>query len=424
MRPGTVTLDQWLALLETRHPLAIDLGLDRVSAVWERMGRPRPAARLCTVGGTNGKGSTVAYINAMLTALGYRCGCYTSPHLFRYNERVQVQGRDACDRDLLDAFEAVEVARGEISLTYFEFGTLAAFSLLSRAALDFAVLEVGLGGRLDAVNIVDADCAVITPIGLDHQEYLGQDLESIGAEKAGIIRAGKPVVCGESDPPASVLRAAESHGAVLQRLGREFSVTVGASDCVWRMGSHSIRLPRPPMVGIHQINNMATAVAAVSALYPEALAKPPMLLRGIESARLPGRLQPSKDCSKVWLDVGHNSHAAIALAEALQDLGLDPVDCVLAMLRDKDASSVAQALGKSVRNWYCAGIGGERGRSGIQLAGEVSQVCGAGRVREFTDVASALSAALYDSASGDSILVFGSFITVAQAASFLSGRSR
>jgi len=197
------TVEAWLAMLERRHPRAIDLGLDRVAEVWQRMGEPRPAARLFMVGGTNGKGSTVAYVSGMLWALGYRCGNYTSPHLSSYNERVVIQGERVSDRELIDAFECVEAARGAVSLTYFEFGTLAAFYLLSRAALDFAVLEVGLGGRLDAVNILDADCAIITQVDLDHQEYLGNDVETIGYEKAGIMRPGIPVICGQTDPPRS-----------------------------------------------------------------------------------------------------------------------------------------------------------------------------------------------------------------------------
>jgi dihydrofolate synthase/folylpolyglutamate synthase len=416
------TLAAWLTLLETRHPRAIDLGLDRVAAVWQRMGRPQPAARLFTVGGTNGKGSTTAYIAALVAALGYRCGSYTSPHLFRYNERVQIQNKAVSDQELIDAFERVEAARGEISLTYFEFGTLAAFSLMSRAALDFAVLEVGLGGRLDAVNILDADCAVITPVGLDHQEYLGDSLESIGYEKAGIIRAGRPVICGEAEPPQSLLRFASDCGAVLQRLGREFCLSPEASGYRWRKGSRSFQLPPPPMAGRHQVDNMATALAAVSTLIPDALEEPAALVRGLESARLAGRLQASADCSRVWLDVGHNPHAATAVAAALQDLQLRPVDCVLGMLRDKDAHAVAAVLDESVRNWYCAGIGGDRGRSGADLAREVGKVGGADRIREFTDVATALRSALENSTAGANILVFGSFITVAQAAAFLAGR--
>jgi len=409
-------------MLERRHPRAIDLGLDRVAAVWQRMGKPRPAARLCTVGGTNGKGSTVAYLSGMLWALGYRCGNYTSPHLSTYNERVVIQGECVSDRELIDAFECVEAARGATSLTYFEFGTLAAFYLLSRAALDFAVLEVGLGGRLDAVNILDADCAIITQVDLDHQEYLGNDVETIGYEKAGIIRPGIPVICGQTDPPRSVLESAAGCGARLQRLGREFMVSPAASGYLWRMGSSRLELPQPPLAGEHQVKNMAVAVAAIAALVPQALARPEFLGSGIRSARLAGRLQPSARCPRVWLDVGHNPHAASAVAAALRDLRLEPVDCVLGILKDKDARSVVEILDHRVRNWYCAGVEGDRGRSGAALAETVAEVGGAERARAFQDVSAALCAALENSAPGENILVFGSFITVAQAAAFLSGR--
>jgi len=414
------TLQDWLALLESRHPLAIDLGLERVLAVWRRMGRPRPAARLFTVAGTNGKGSTTAYIGAMLMALGYRCGTYTSPHLFRYNERIQIQGKQASDRDLISAFAWVEAALGDLSLSYFEFGTLAAFALLSRAQLDFAILEVGLGGRLDAVNILDTDCAVITPIGLDHQDYLGPDLGSIGREKAGIIRAGKPVICGETDPPQSVLQIARQLGAPVQRLGHEFNVTGSVSAYCWRQGSRSVHLPQPSMVGLHQVNNMATAVAAVATLLPGSLDKPDLMAQGLKSVRIAGRLQRSVECPRVWLDVGHNEHAAQAVAAALQDLQVRPAFCVLGMLRDKDAAAVAAALNEHVRNWCCAGIEGERGRSGSALARDVIKVSGPQRTRDFLDVKSALQRALGDSAPDESILVFGSFVTVAQASAFLT----
>lgn len=414
------TLQDWLALLESRHPLAIDLGLERVRAVWQRMDSPRPAASLFTVAGTNGKGSTTACIGAMLTTLGHRCGTYTSPHLFRYNERIQIQGMAVPDRDLISAFTWVEAALGDTSLSYFEFGTLAAFALLSRAKLDFAILEVGLGGRLDAVNILDTDCAVITPIGLDHQDYLGHDLDSIGREKAGIIRAGKPVICGEPDPPQSLLKIARQAGAPVQRLGREFNVTASASAYCWRQGSRSIHLPQPSMVGVHQVNNMATAVAAVATLLPGSLDEPELMAHGLKSVRIAGRLQPSIECPRVWLDVGHNEHAARAVAVALRDLHLRPVFCVLGMLRDKDAAAVAAALDEYVQNWCCAGIGGERGRSGSELAREVIKVSGQQRTRDFADVRSALQRALEDSAPHESILVFGSFVTVAQASAFLT----
>lgn len=414
------TLQDWLTLLESRHPLAIDLGLERVRAVWQRMDRPRPAASLFTVAGTNGKGSTTAYIGAMLMALGHRCGTYTSPHLFRYNERIQIQGKAVPDRDLISAFAWVEAALGDTSLSYFEFGTLAAFALLSRAQLDFAILEVGLGGRLDAVNILDTDCAVITPIGLDHQDYLGHDLDSIGREKAGIIRAGKPVICGEPDPPQSLLEIARQLGAPVQRLGREFNVTASASAYAWRQDLRSIHLPHPSMVGVHQVNNMATAVAAVATLLPCSLDEPHLMAQGLSSVSIAGRLQPSIECPRVWLDVGHNEHAAQAVAVALQDLHVRPAFCVLGMLRDKDAAAVAAALDECVQNWCCAGIGGERGRSGSELAREVIKVIGQQRTRDFPDVRSALQRALEDSAPDESILVFGSFVTVAQASAFLT----
>lgn len=419
--PHSLTLTAWLALLETRHPLTIDMGLDRVREVWQRLGEPRPAARVITVAGTNGKGSTTTYTYAALSALGFRCAIYTSPHLFRYNERVQVAGAMASDHDLVAAFEQIEAARGDISLSYFEFGTLAAFALMARSKLDFAVLEVGLGGRLDAVNILSADCAVITPIGLDHQDYLGHDRETIGGEKAGVIRPGRVVICGETEPPRSVLKRAEELGSRVYRLGHEFSVEAHANGCTWRQGPQVLELPLPLMRGAHQVNNMATAVAAVVAMHPACFEQPGLMARGLRSVQLPGRLQQHESCKRVWLDVGHNAHAAEAVAQALQGLGMSPSICVFAMLRDKDAIAVVKALDKCVQAWYCAGLDGERGRSGALLAREVASVSSRQTIKDFPDVAMALSAALEDTTEAATILVFGSFVSVGQAAAFLNG---
>ena len=413
------TLSEWLGLLETRHPVAIDLGLERTREVWERLGAPRPASQLIMVAGTNGKGSTTAYIAAMLKSLGFRCGSYTSPHLYRYNERVEIQGELVSDQQLTDAFEQVEAARGTISLTYFEFGTLAAFLLMAKTKLDFAVLEIGLGGRLDAVNVLDADCAVITPIALDHQEFLGDDRESIGREKAGIIRSGKPMICGDPDPPDSLLQAAVTCGALLLRIGHDYGVT--ADSAGWWLGARQFRLPPAPMPGMHQVNNMATALAAVTAVLPGVVETPELLNRGLSAVRVPGRLQQWDACPRVWLDVGHNPHAARAVACALRELNLSPRFCVLGMLRDKDATAVAEALDERVQNWFCAGLAGERGRTGSDLARAVASVSGSSRVRSFTDVDRALAAALAETGPDDSILVFGSFITAGQAAAFLTG---
>lgn len=391
------------------------------------MGSPRPAPKLFLVAGTNGKGSTVATICAVLGGLGYRHGSYTSPHLYRYNERVRVQGEEASDASLLDAFARVEAARGATSLSYFEFGTLAAFSILARANLEYAVLEIGLGGRLDAVNLLDADCAVITPIGLDHQEYLGSDLQSIGREKAGIIRAGRPVVCGEENPPASVLQAAASAGAPLRRLGVDYRAAVHAGGVRFSAGERVLELPLPALRGPHQLANLATAVAAVLELLPEAAADPAGLARGLRTVTLPGRFERLAERPALWIDVGHNPLGAQAMAAALGELlavrRIRQCRCVLAMLADKDAAGAVSELRDAISAWYCAGTPGSRGQSAEQLAARIRDAAGASPVRQFPSVAAALDAALADSALDDGVLVFGSFLTAAEAGRHWRGRS-
>ncbi len=410
-------LQGWLQLLEVRHPKPIDLGLERVGQVWKNLGSPRPASRVFTVAGTNGKGSTVTYLDAMLSALSWRSGTYTSPHIFRYNERVRIEGKEATDDDLTWALSCVENARQGTSLSYFEHGTLAAFLLLHRAQLDFAVLEVGLGGRLDAVNLIDADCAVITPIGLDHQEFLGPDRESIGREKAGILRHGRCAISGEAEPPASLLVHAAGLGVDLLRLGHEFFVEPLGQGLRWWRGNQQLILPLPPLAGPHQHRNLATAVAALTTLLPEAMAKPEKLAEGILAARLTGRLQPHPDDSRVLVDVGHNPLAAEVVAQALRSTGRMPVTCVFAMLRDKDAAVVAGILDECVSRWHCASLEGDRGRSGRQLAELVDATGCHGAIHDFPDVPEALRAAHRDLPEQGTVLVFGSFLTAMQALS-------
>jgi len=426
-----LSLNEWLALLEARHPKAIDLGLDRSREVWQRMGSPRPARQIITVAGTNGKGSTVAYLCGMLRALGYSFGSYTTPHLLRYNERVQVNGIDASDRQLLDAFERVEAARGDVSLSYFEFGTLAAISLMhdyrnsadKKAGLDFALMEVGLGGRLDAVNILDADCAVITTIGLDHQEYLGDDRESIGREKAGIIRRKVPLVCGEMDPPASVLAQASHLRAPVLRLNHEFNAVDERESIRFTRGAIDFLLPRPQMIGRHQVNNMATALAALLELVPNAAHSINQVARGLLSVSLAGRLQRISSHPLVYVDVGHNAQAAEAIREVLSEMigsgEIRSCHCVIGMLADKDATVVARILEPVVAAWFCAGLGGERGQSGEELAMQIKAGAVHAKTTSFADVDTALDAALAargtERPGSDCVLVFGSFLTAGQA---------
>jgi len=422
-----LALNEWLGLLESRHSRTIDLGLERSREVWERMGSPRPARQIFTVAGTNGKGSTVACLGGMLQALGYTVGSYTTPHLFRYNERVRINGVDASDRQLVDAFERVEAARGDVSLSYFEFGTLAAIYLMHESrdgagdgsGLDFAIMEVGLGGRLDAVNILDANCAVITTVGLDHQEYLGTDRESIGREKAGIIRRNIPLVCGESNPPASVMARASQLQAPVLRLGHEFDVVDEQQNICFTKGETVLRLPRPQMIGRHQVNNQATAVAALLELVLD------QLVHGLASVSLAGRLQQVSDRPRVYVDVGHNVLAAVAVLQSLrgisaQDAALN-CHCVIGMLADKDAAAIAQILEPAVSSWYCAGLGGERGQSGEELAMQIRAGTVNAKVVSCADVDTALDAALgalnAQSPAAGFLLVFGSFSTAEQAIS-------
>ena len=266
--PRFSSLEQWLQWQETLHPVSIDLGLERVARVADRLQCRSPACIVVSVAGTNGKGSSVAMLEAILLRTGYRVGCYTSPHLFRYNERLRLQGEEIADAALCEAFARVDQARGADTLTYFEFGTLAALDIMARETLDIAVLEVGLGGRLDAVNVVDADVALITSIGIDHSEWLGMDRESIAREKAGIMRASRPVICGDTDPPDSLLAGARRLGAPCRVRGADFRITEAGRGWHWQGEHSSYRdLPRPALAGPHQLANAASVLMVLEMLH-------------------------------------------------------------------------------------------------------------------------------------------------------------
>ncbi len=418
------SLDEWLAYIERQHPRSIELGLARIRDVAARMALERPAARVVVVGGTNGKGSTVAFLESIGLAQGWKVGAYTSPHLLRYNERVRIDGREADDQSLVAGFAAVEAARGETPLTYFEYATLCALWLFERAGLDLAVLEVGLGGRLDAVNLVDADAAIITTVDLDHQDWLGPDIESIGFEKAGIARAGRPLVLGDDDPPASVLRHAYAIGAPAWRIANDFfAEPLDATTWRWREVGFAMDLPRPALDAPVQLRNAACAIAALRALDAAEDISPGTFARGIATARIRGRLQRfSRDGVEVVVDVGHNPQAAHALSAWLRAQPAKATHAVFAALGDKDSAGVVVALADDIAAWHLAGTqaAGRRGQSVEDLARALAVTAAAAGSRH-ADVGAALHAAIRAAAPDGRVLVFGSFHVAAAGLAVLEG---
>ncbi len=416
------SLAAWLTFIEGQHARPIALGLERMREVALRMQLKRPANKVITIGGTNGKGSTVAFVEAIARAAGWRVGAYTSPHLLAYNERVRIDGQDADDAALVAGFAAVEAARRapdgvHTPLTYFEFGTLAALWLFQRSKLDLAVLEVGLGGRLDSVNLVDADVAVVPTVDLDHQDYLGHDRETIGFEKAGIARAWKPLVLGDDDPPSSVLGHAYAIGASAVRANCDFFFEpVDSAHWRWREVGYVLELPRPQLPAPVQMRNAATAIAALRAL-GRTLPKAAMAA-GVGNAQARGRLQRyQRDGVEIAVDVGHNPQAARELATWLRQ---NPVPgrtrAVFAALGNKDAVGVVAALAGAIDDWCLAGLeaAGPRGEGVGALVRRLYGTAAADGARH-DSVAEALAGAQAAAAPGDRILVFGSFHTVAAA---------
>lgn len=415
------TLDNWLSWFETLHPKKIDLSLERVTTVLERLDLRHPPYKVVTVAGTNGKGSCVALLESIYWHAGYDVGAFTSPHLWRFNERIRVNGADAGDAELIELFETIDESLDTITLSYFESSTIAALLHFARREVDVAVLEVGMGGRLDASNAVDADCALIVSVDLDHREWLGEDREAIGREKAGIVRRGKPLVLADRDPPRSVLAHAAEQGAVVRRIGRDFDYRSEADG--WRrLGDpeSSAVLPLPPFGGQEQYPNAAACAAVIDALRADLPVDDTALAAGIRNAYLRGRLERHSVDSAEWVfDVGHNPAAAEILRGSLGRLPpARRTYVVFAAMRDKDLAGVVAPFVALADGWFVTQGSADRGATGAELRAVLESV-GARGIEVCAGIEAACVAARACAAPGDRVLVFGSFVTVGAATAAL-----
>jgi len=409
-------LGDWLAHLENLHPrgqAGIELGLERVGAVRDRLAQT-VFCPVITVGGTNGKGSTCAMLERILRSAGYRTGLYTSPHLLHYAERIRLDGRPVTEEVLCEAFARVEAARNQTALTYFEFGTLAAWEVFAAAGVEVVILEVGLGGRLDATNLYDADVAVVTTVDLDHQEFLGETREMIGREKAAICRSGRPLIWGDAAPPSSVAEVCRLAGADIWQLGRDFGYLRQEGQWLWWRGSQKKLggLAFPALRGDYQLANASCALAALEALHDRLPVSAQDIRRGLAEVEVAGRCQVIPGRPQIVLDVAHNPQAAHALASSLGGMGFaSRTWAVFGIMSDKDVEGVISALRPRIDHWLCCDLPGQRGAAAAVLAQKV----GAGGTAAdcFTSPAAALAFARKNAGADDRIVAFGSFLTVA-----------
>lgn len=422
---ATSSLETWLSYLEQSHFKPIDMGLERIQAVADQLNLRKPAPYVITVAGTNGKGSTCKLLETALLKIGLKVGVYSSPHLIHYNERVRIQGKMVSDQDFVNTFDYIEQHKSQ-SLTYFEFGTLAAFDLFRRAEVDVAILEVGLGGRLDATNIVDPNFAVITSIDIDHVEFLGDNREVIGREKAGIFRANIPVVIGEPDCPQSILNYAEELNCQVSRRDKDWQFSLTDDRLFWQNSSMKLDLPLPKI----PVPNVATAIAVLTQLPFEISQQ--VLVESVEKTQMTGRFQhltaedlqklgENRPLAQVIVDVGHNPHAARYLAARLTELKQpqQKIYALFSALVDKDLSGIVEPLAKVIDEWHCAGLAGYRGQSGRQVEQKLQKQLPEAIAFDYENVAQGAAFLFKQAREQDIILVFGSFHTVADFLSFI-----
>lgn len=416
--PRCASLDEWLLWQESLHPREIDLGLERIRHVWELLGGGKPAPLVITVAGTNGKGSSSLLLEQIYLGGGYKVGCFTSPHLLRYNERIRINGVEVSDVDLCAIFARIDLVRGNTSLTYFEFNALAAFCLFRDAALDVAILEVGLGGRLDGCNIIDADVALITSIGLDHQNWLGDSREQIAREKAGVFRKHCPAVCGDPDPPQSLFEEVMRAGAMPVFLGQNFEFHKFTDSWSWIYKDDKTvlqALPFPAIPGIHIMQNAAAVLAVVHQLRLQIPVKIDALKKAISRLSVPGRFQKLACKPDIIVDVAHNEDAIKALCQVLGDYpAFHCLHLVFGMLSDKDLPTAIRLLKPYADSWYFAAPNSARAYPVEALLLEASRHDINAEKQGYTCVEDAFYAAYKNAGKEDVILVTGSFFTVAE----------
>ena len=416
-----MNLSEWIRYIESIHSSSIDLTLERIKIVCKRLNLDI-SCPIITVGGTNGKGSTCTILESIYREAGYKVGCYTSPHFLYFNERIKIQSVAVSDKLICDAFSKIESVREGISLTYFEYGTIAAMIIFFDADIDLAILEVGLGGRLDAVNIFDADCAIVTTIDLDHMDYLGHTREAIGYEKAGIYRANKTAICGDFNPPQSLIKFCESIDTKLKLIGKDFGYKVHHDSFDFFIeSSFAINLPLPSLQGDFQIANTTSALMAVKSMEDKLPLTETSIQKGILLALLPGRFQEIQKNPSLILDVAHNPQAAKSLSYNLKAYPIPgKTIAVFSILKDKDIFGVVRELSADIFDWYISEIKNERGASIETISNTIKKINSSANIVSFKNIQEAYQFALKTATRNDRIVVFGSFYTVADIMKLIS----
>ena len=411
------TVNEWLEWQQTVHPLNIDFKLERILSVYEKLDIPKIAKKIITVAGTNGKGSTVSFLESILCKNNLKVGTFTSPHILKYNERIKINGKDIDDESLLNVFELIDEKRGNTTLTYFEFATLSAFYLFSKADLDVAVLEVGLGGRLDATNIIDSDISVITSIGIDHTEFLGDTIDSIALEKAGVMRSFKKCIFAQENPPSVLYKYSKNRSVNLLTHNNDYTIT-RYSD-TWSIVSKAMEIhdiPNLKMIGDYQYNYAAASVIALDDILPEALSNQELLRNALCDTTIPGRFQYLQHSPDIILDVAHNEDAAKSLATNIKRLDYKTIHVVLGILADKDVYSIVKPFSLLVDHWHIGTIGSERGMNAEEIKFRIKSLFkNKFSIQTYNSVTAAYNGAIYQQDDNTLILVYGSFYTVSEA---------